>query len=78
VFSILSDGKIGDKTALNQDTGKLGPNKERQEAPHAHWIETSADNRLRARRGLGPRPDSDFPIDAAKGMLGPHIPPAAR
>src|SRR3981189_695600 len=46
VFPILADGKLGEKTALVQDSGTLGPNKERQEGPHAHWIETSADNRF--------------------------------
>lgn len=77
VFPILSDGKIGDKTALNQDNGKLGPNKERQEGPHAHWIETSADNRYALAADLGLDQILIFQFDAAKGMLGPHIPPAA-
>src|SRR5215510_10478723 len=44
VFPILPDGRIGEKSALFQDSGTLGPNKERQEGPHAHWVETSADN----------------------------------
>src|SRR5215469_18515066 len=38
VFPILPDGKLGEHTALEKDAGTLGPNKERQEAPHAHWI----------------------------------------
>ena len=38
VFPILPDGKLGDHTAAVQDAGTLGPNKERQEAPHAHWV----------------------------------------
>src|SRR5215472_4698965 len=41
VFPILPDGKLGPATANVKDTkntGTLGPNKERQEAPHAHWI----------------------------------------
>src|SRR5258708_2888142 len=53
VFPILADGKLGEKTALAQDSGKLGPNKERQEGPHAHWIETSADNRFALAPDLG-------------------------
>ena len=39
VFPILSDGKLGAATANVKDQGTLGPNKERQEAPHAHWIQ---------------------------------------
>jgi 6-phosphogluconolactonase len=77
VFPISADGKIGDKTALNQDSGKLGPNKERQEGPHAHWIETSADNRYALAADLGLDQILIFQFDAAKGMLGPHIPPSA-
>ena len=38
VFPILPDGKLGEHTALVKDAGSLGLNKERQEAPHAHWI----------------------------------------
>lgn len=42
VFPILGDGKLGSPTANVQDQGALGPNKERQDAPHAHWIEAPA------------------------------------
>ena len=38
VFPILPDGKLGAATANVKDQGTLGPNKERQEAPHAHWV----------------------------------------
>src|SRR5215470_5200580 len=39
VFPIAADGKLGAATANVHDEGQLGPNKERQEAPHAHWIQ---------------------------------------
>jgi 6-phosphogluconolactonase len=42
VFSIGADGKLGAATANVHDEGKLGPNKERQEASHAHWIEVES------------------------------------
>src|SRR5205807_758312 len=45
VFPILPDGKLGKQTANVKDSGTLGPNKERQEAPHAHWIAPSTDGR---------------------------------
>src|SRR5215470_17956738 len=77
VFPILPDGKIGEKTTLNQDSGTLGPNKERQEGPHAHWIETSADNRYALAADLGLDQVLIFQFDAKKGTLGPHIPPSA-
>src|SRR5262249_8318833 len=77
VFPILPDGKIGEKTAVNQDSGKLGPNKERQEGPHAHWIETSTDNRYALAADLGLDQMLIFQFDASKGTLGPHIPPSA-
>lgn len=39
VFPILPDGKLGAGTSNVKDVGTLGPNKERQEGPHAHWVE---------------------------------------
>jgi 6-phosphogluconolactonase len=45
VFPILPDGKLGEHTSTIRDGGVLGPNKERQEAPHAHWIEPSINGR---------------------------------
>jgi 6-phosphogluconolactonase len=45
VFPILPDGKLGEHTSVVQDAGTLGPNKVRQEAPHAHWIEPDRSNR---------------------------------
>ena len=77
VFPILADGKLGEKTALVQDGGALGPNKERQEAPHAHWVETSPDNRFALVADLGLDEVLIFQFDAAKGALGPHIPASA-
>src|SRR5258708_37733496 len=44
VFPILADGKLGEHTGLVKNEGTLGPNKERQEGPHAHWIEPSESN----------------------------------
>src|SRR5712692_3713693 len=44
VFPILANGRLGKHTALVKDQGATGPNKERQEAPHAHWIEPYANN----------------------------------
>src|SRR6184192_4022215 len=45
VFPVGADGKLGAATANIRDEGKLGPNKERQDGPHAHWVQASSDNR---------------------------------
>src|SRR5260370_4208070 len=46
VFPILADGRLGEHTAMVKDQGGTGPNKKRQERPHAHWIGTSSDTRF--------------------------------
>src|SRR5437016_7193998 len=44
VFPIGADGKLSAATANVRDGGKPGPNKERQDGPHAHWIQATAHN----------------------------------
>jgi 6-phosphogluconolactonase len=78
VFPILPDGRLGEHTALVQDSGPLGPNKERQEGPHAHWIETSPDNRFVLVSDLGLDEVLVYKFDAAKGTLSPNQPPFVR
>jgi 6-phosphogluconolactonase len=78
VFPILADGKLGEHTALVKDAGVLGPNKERQDAPHAHWIEVSADNRFVFVSDLGLDEILSYRFDAAKGTLTPNNPPFAK
>ena len=46
VFPVGADGKLGAATANIRDEGKVGPNKERQDGPHAHWVQASSDNRF--------------------------------
>jgi 6-phosphogluconolactonase len=79
VFPILPDGKLGEHTAALTDAGTLGPNKERQEGPHAHWIELSAHNRYAYVADLGLDRVLIYKFDAAKGTLTPGdaSPPAA-
>jgi 6-phosphogluconolactonase len=78
VFPILPDGELGEHTALVQDGGRLGPNKERQEGPHAHWIETSPDNRFALAADLGLDEVLVYKFNAAKGTLSPNQPPFAK
>jgi 6-phosphogluconolactonase len=69
VFPIGSDGKLGPATANVHDEGTLGPNKERQEGPHAHWIEASAGNRYAYVSDLGLDKVLIYKFDATTGNL---------
>ena len=74
VFPILADGRLGEHTALVNDQGVTGPNKQRQEAPHAHWIETTAHNHLVYVADLGLDRVLIYKFDARKGSLTPGQP----
>jgi 6-phosphogluconolactonase len=78
VFPILPDGKLGEHTAVLTDAGAVGPNKERQEGPHAHWIEPSAGNRYVYVSDLGLDHVLIYKFDAAKGTLTPAGAAAAK
>ena len=74
VFPILPDGKLGPATANVKDTGTLGPNKERQDAPHAHWIQASSDNRFVFVADLSLDAVLTYRFDSSKGALTPNKP----
>jgi 6-phosphogluconolactonase len=74
-FPILSDGRLGEHTAVVTDGGTVGPNKERQEGPHAHWVGTSPDNRFALVADLGLDEVLIYRFDAARGTLSPNDPP---
>jgi 6-phosphogluconolactonase len=69
VFPILADGKLGEHTGLVKNEGILGPNKERQEGPHAHWVEPSENNTSVYVADLGLDRLFKYQFDAAKGTL---------
>ena len=69
VFPIGENGKLGPATANLRDEGKLGPNKERQDGPHAHWIETSAGNRFAYVSDLGLDKVLIYKFDRESGKL---------
>jgi len=69
VFPVGADGELGPATANVRDEGPLGPNKERQEGPHAHWIETSAGNRFAFVSDLGLDRVLIYKFDAEGGRL---------
>ncbi|HTZ32933.1 MAG TPA: lactonase family protein [Methylomirabilota bacterium] len=78
VFPILPDGKLGEHTAVVKNVGNLGPNKERQEAPHAHWVHVSPDNHYVFVADLGLDAILSYKFDATKGTLTPNNPPFAK
>ena len=77
VFPILPDGKLGEASGFVQHTGH-GPNSERQEAPHAHSIDLSADNRFAMVDDLGLDEVLVYKFDSGKGSLTPNDPPFAK
>lgn len=74
VFPVDEDGKVKEATGFVQHSGS-GVNKERQEGPHAHWIETSADNRFALVADLGLDELIVYRFDPASGNLAASDPP---
>jgi len=77
VFPIQHDGRLGDATSFVQHTG-AGPNHDRQEGPHAHWIAVTSDNRFAVVADLGLDELLVYHFDAANGQLTPNDPPFAK
>jgi len=69
VFPLLPNGAVGEASSVLNDAGALGPNKQRQDTPHAHWIEASAGNRFAYVADLGLDRVLIYKFDAAKGVL---------
>jgi 6-phosphogluconolactonase len=75
VFPTSADGKLGVATANVRDEGEHGPNKERQDGPHAHWIAESVHNIVYV-ADLGLDRIIFYDFDPAKGTLALHKPVA--
>jgi 6-phosphogluconolactonase len=73
-FPILPDGKLGEAASVMQDSGH-GPNKARQEGPHAHEMVIAGKLVLGADLGLDHI--QLFHLDAPKATLTPADPPFA-
>ncbi|HWE36871.1 MAG TPA: lactonase family protein [Isosphaeraceae bacterium] len=76
---IGADGRFDESKAT--DFHKLqgqGPNRQRQEKPHAHWIDLDAADRFAIAADLGTDSLWVFRFDPKKGTLTPNDPPAAR
>lgn len=77
VFPIEQDGSLAAPTAFIQHKGS-GPNRERQEAAHAHWIETSPDNRFAIAADLGMDQLLVYRFAVSTGKLTANDPPFAK
>lgn len=71
-FPVHDDGSLGTASGFVQHSG-TGPNKERQEGPHAHWIGTSPDNRFALAVDLGLDQVIVYGFDPSKGIFTPML-----
>lgn len=70
LLPVEADGRLGEATDVVQHEGS-GPNAERQEGPHAHYIHTSPDNRYAYAADLGIDRVRIYTLDAENGSLMP-------
>jgi 6-phosphogluconolactonase len=74
VLPIRQDGSLGEATGVVQFSG-FGPNRERQEDPHAHMVLPSPDGRFILAVDLGADRLMAFRLDPERGTLSPAEPP---
>jgi 6-phosphogluconolactonase len=72
VFKLNSDGSIGERTALVQDTGETGSDKKRQDKAHAHSVNLSKSEKYAVVADLGLDEYIVYAFDAVKGTLTEH------
>jgi 6-phosphogluconolactonase len=77
-FPLREDGRLGEASSFIQHTGS-GTNPERQEAPHAHSIDLSPDNRFALVDDLGLDETLIYGFDSENGSLtaNPKLNPAS-
>jgi 6-phosphogluconolactonase len=73
-FPILADGRVGPLTSLISHSGPLGPNAARQDAPHAHSVTISPDNRFAFVADLGMDRVVAYKLDLEHATIAPHQP----
>ena len=73
VFPVKDDGRLGEHVSFIQDVGS-SVNPERQSGPHAHFIQTTHDNRFVLVADLGIDRVLIFRFDADTGSLTPNDP----
>lgn len=73
-FPLLADGRVGPRASLLAHEGAVGPNQPRQDAPHAHSVTISPDNRLALVADLGLDRVFAYTLSPADGTIVPHEP----
>jgi len=73
VFPITDDGALNQSTSMVQHSGS-SVNEKRQQAPHAHSINLSSDNRFAYAADLGLDKILIYRFDAQDGVLAPNSP----
>jgi len=76
-FPVNADGTLGEAADFVEHRGSSA-DKERQAAPHAHWIGTSPDNRFALAADLGLDEILIYHFNATKGTLAPNDPAFAK
>ena len=71
-FPVHGDGALGTASGFVQHSGS-GPDKQRQEGPHAHWVGTSPDNRFALAVDLGLDQVIVYKFDADQGTFTPLL-----
>ena len=71
VFPLAADGHIEPRSALVRHAG-TGPNHERQEGPHPHWVGTDPGNRFLFVPDLGSDRIVIYEMNLQNGTLKPH------
>jgi 6-phosphogluconolactonase len=74
---VSADGRLGEVSSFVQHAG-TSVNPKRQQAPHAHSINISRDNRFAVAADLGLDQLLVYAFDPAKGTLVPNNPPFAK
>lgn len=69
VIPVARDGHLSEASSVEKNEGTPGPVKDRQEGPHAHFIEASAGNRFAYVADLGLDRILIYRFDAGKGVL---------
>lgn len=75
-YKIQENGQLSDPVTMHQHEGS-GPNKDRQEAPHAHNITPGPDNQYAFAVDLGTDKIMGYRLNAADGALIPNAPAVA-
>lgn len=75
VLPVRADGSLGEAVDVEQAAGS-GPNRERQEAPHAHSVLLDRANRFAYSCDLGTDKVMVYRFDARDGSLTPNAPPS--